>query len=191
VLSAPPRPPRPPQVSWLTRLSAAEDLGMKPSEVIDVADHPLGRLVTTHDGCKTLLADLPDSLGQTGLLYVRRPGVPVPAGLAIPVYADPDEPHQLVDAKEPWLLGDLETEARRLRLPPAEGIRDPATGKVRETRLRWVGADPVRGMALLLHYGERLGVTVQLAAVRNPEAAAARQVVLASGWLAEAEAARL
>lgn len=71
----------------LTIAEAAALLGMKESEVVDVADSPAGDLITTVGGTVLLNCEVPDADGKTGLMYLAAPTETY--GGSFPIYAQP------------------------------------------------------------------------------------------------------
>ncbi|HKS45537.1 MAG TPA: hypothetical protein VJT49_10565 [Amycolatopsis sp.] len=181
-MTAPTRPPRPTHIPADVLAETARAMGMSQAEIIDVTDTDEGRIVTTHDGSKTIIvpADRPDALGQTGVLaYNPPPSIKTPRYVAHGAPADPA-------TSEPWTVADLDLAASKIQhIPAPEGLLGGPT------RMGWVGADPIRARAVWLFAAEHSGVTPTVAAHQFAEAGACRRVILASGWLSEREAAAL
>jgi hypothetical protein len=57
----------------MSNAEAAARLGMKEREIFSVEPHSHGTVVVTTDGTKTLLCDVPDGEGHTGIMLLERP----------------------------------------------------------------------------------------------------------------------
>lgn len=94
---------------------AARRLGAKVSEVVSVQAHSHGTVVVMAAGTKTLLCDVPDGEGKTGIMLLERPDAErlrddakaPPMG---PVFAPsgPKEEAELEHIDEPTGIGDGE-----------------------------------------------------------------------------------
>jgi hypothetical protein len=175
------RPPRPQHVPDDVLAEAAHRLGMKRSEIVSVTDVDAGQIVTTRDSRRVIIVspDRPDGLGQSGVLALDD-GRPLPNGAA--VYCDPADARQQQSETAQWTVGDLDIEARRLKVPSM-----PTGGPGGPSRLPWVDGDPRRARACWLFLAERMSVTPAVAAQRSAEAAACRSVIVSSGWLGAGE----
>lgn len=99
----------------MTVEEAARRLGAKPREIYSVAAHSHGTVVVTTDGTKTLICDVPDGEGKTGVMLLERPdGLPRDAEDA-PVVSGPifapageDELDEIAHIDEPLVDGDGE-----------------------------------------------------------------------------------
>lgn len=84
----------------MDRATAARMCGMKPSEVVDVADEDAGTIITTFDGGRLIWVPdgHPDADGQTGLMWLAVPtvtdpetGEARPVVTEFPVFAQPED----------------------------------------------------------------------------------------------------
>jgi hypothetical protein len=128
----------------------------------------------------------PDGAGRTGLTLEYHPKGYT---LRCPNFT----PRLLAAAGEPWTIADLDWLASKLTPPGgAEMVEDGWHGF--GTWLRSGDNDaPIRCYALWKNQaaGRMRGITMAEAAERSGLCASLRREILASGWLADTEAARL
>lgn len=181
-MTAPTRPAPPVHIDPAVLAEVSKKLGMPAREIINVVDSDAGRIVTTHDGNKIIIvpADRPDALGQTGPLIYQ-----APANVRAPRYAAPGVVTVGRPSTDPWTIDDLDLAATREYVPSQQNT---ATGP---SRMPWVGRDPVKARAVWLRIATDSGLEPNIAVRHSNDASACRSVILASGWLAADEAAKL
>jgi hypothetical protein len=180
------RPPRPAFDRELYRW-AAQVMGMKLREIINVQEHDDGHLITTHDGVTCIV------LAGTGqiMLYQMPAGVRWPSRTqrALSVYgideADlPDD--EVFDDDSPWTLQDLDRLALREEIPQPDLV---GYGRREQPSYdRWVGSDPVRARALWLKLARQQQLRPSEAADSDRLCGQLRDLVGASGILSDRDA---
>lgn len=115
----------------LTRELAAQALGMKVREIVDIQHHRDGDLVTTHDGQVTVV-------DRDGTVRPR-PAGPASAGVSVQIEAEPAKPAKKATSKR----------SKKLEAEPSAPAPLEVPDATPEEVLAWVGEDAARAAAAL------------------------------------------